>query len=77
MKIIRQGHFELPKNAPLLFECNTCGCLCIADDTEYYKRSDGLTPAIYKCPCCSNYIKECADQEKMFRMAVKNNLLPK
>ena len=38
IKIIRKGYFDLTKNHTLFFECDDCGCLWMADDTEYKQK---------------------------------------
>ena len=56
MKIIKEGDPEKAKGV-VQFECDQCGCIFVADKTEWIyapqtaqQRGEGTY--ICKCPCC-------------------------
>ena len=66
MKILVPGNkTKLIKNK--LFECKNCGCVFIADQTEYYNCSNQHDGVAYRavCPTCNrnawNYTEDCVD----------------
>ena len=76
MKIIRKGYLELTKNNTLFFECGFCGCLWIADDTEYQQK-DYSSHATHKCPCCKALITEYPNQKQIYQEVIRSGGIPK
>ena len=56
MKIIKQGNIKKLKES-LMFDCNFCGCLFEADNTEYKIGSQYNQEYYYiKCPFCGRNV---------------------
>lgn len=76
MKILREGYKDLTKNHALFFECGACGCLWIADDTEY-EQIDWSCCATHKCPCCKAVVAEYPNQKEIYIRLMEHGGIPK
>ena len=59
MQIIKKGNLDKLKE-PIQFECHRCGCIFVADNTEYNKRFDqrGGDWAEIHCPTCKMLVQQ-------------------
>lgn len=63
MKILVPGD-QRRANRCKRFECEECGCVFIADKSEYMNRSNQREGPLYEsvCPCCKRTVWNNSDQ---------------
>lgn len=65
IKVIREGERQVYARR---FECKTCGCVFLADKSEYAGTWDYSTPLVSivyvcECPCCGDEVRTASKEE--------------
>lgn len=74
MKILKQGNLsKLHKYKK--FECSDCGCIFLADQTEYINCSNQREGSMFRieCPCCKRNVWNYSE-ETVVLMEEQNNV---